>query len=148
MRPHHLIMLAAFSAVLSVDTVTKAIAPHDGWTWHTDPLSEPGRPSALMTVVVLASGVIVSLTFRSIGFAVALAGALGNIAWATTTGGTPNPFVDMTLSDPHEAVAFNVADIAVQGGAVFGALELSIAVALLGNAAWSRRRGRAILPAP
>lgn len=136
-------ILGAVLAVLAIDAATKALAPKSGWTWHHDPLNEPGKPGAMTTVAVLASAALLVWAFNSVGIAVAAAGVIGNISWAATTGGTPNPLVDDWPE--RQLIAYNVADVAIQGGAVFGALEISY-VAAYWALAWRARR--AILRTP
>lgn len=136
---------AMFVAVLIVDTCTKLMASTTDLTWHPDPLHDPGRPSMLTNVAVVIGGLLVACVFQSVGFAVAMAGVVGNVGWALATGGTPNPIVDITGVYPGGAVdfvAFNVADVSIYGGGVWGAMEIAIWCAL---AVQSRR---AILRAP
>lgn len=149
MNARRWIIVGAFLVVLVSDSITKVFAPHSGWTWHDHPLQEAGRPSWSMTLFVLTTGFVCVMAFRSIGLAVALAGALGNLGWAIATGGTPNPLTDYSLSMPGESMAFNVADVAIQGGALFGCLEISIVVAVWFQGWVSTHRARrAILPPP
>jgi hypothetical protein len=130
--------VAAALAVLAIDTITKVFASKTNWTWHPEPQHSEGWPGYGAVVAVIVGCVLIAVAFQSIGFAVAMAGAVGNIGWAVTTGGTPNTIVDGTL-------AFNVADIAIQGGGIFGALEVSV-VAAGWIVAWQARR--AILHVP
>ena len=93
---------AMFVAVLTVDTVSKAFAPHSGWTWHDHPFDDPGTANLAQSLLTVAVGVWLVTAFRSIGIAVAIAGVVGNTSWAFLTGGTPNPLVDTTLSIPGD----------------------------------------------
>ncbi len=128
-----------FVAVLTVDTITKALAPHSGWTWHDHPFDDLGTANLPMSLLAIAVGLWLTVFFRSIGMAVAVAGVIGNTAWAVLTGGTPNPIVDTTLSIPGEMVAFNVADVAIQGGALWGSVEIAFAVAVFVRCVLMRR---------
>lgn len=132
------VIIATAGTVLAADVITKLGAPTDGWTWHADALHDPSRAGLGTCLATIAGAALVSWAFRSIGFAVALVGVIGNVGFALVTGGTPNPIVD-------DGLAFNVADVAIQGGGVFGALEISWWVATTVVAARDRR---AILRSP
>jgi hypothetical protein len=118
-------LAAAVGGVLTVDAVTKWRAPGEGdWTWHAQARADQ-MPPLWHTAVFLTGCVGFVLMARSIGFALVLAGVLGNVVWNEATGGVPNPF---TEADPDgrwtNLWAYNVADLALTAGGLVACVEV------------------------
>ena len=135
------LILGLSLTVLAVDGITKAVAPADSWMWHRDAFAT-GPPGWAHLPLILA-GLVCAAAFRSFGFAVATAGVVGNVVWQVGTGGVPNMIVTVEDGQP---VAYNVADAAIQAGAIMGAAELAVVVA--GAAVAYRARSGQERPVP
>ena len=132
----HRVIVAVSLFVLAVDTVTKALAPHDTWMWHRDSFAD-GAPIEA-TVAALTASVLLVCVFGSFGFAMIAVGVAGNVAWQWASGGVPNMIVVEHAGRPW---AYNVADAAIQAGAILALVEIAWVV---GRVAFAYRGPRAL----
>ena len=113
-------IVAVSLLVLSVDTVTKALAPHDTWMWHRDSFAD--GPPGWAHIPMIAAAATVACAFGSFGFAMIAVGLGGNAVWQATVGGVPNMILVVEGGRPW---AYNVADAAIQAGAILALVEIA-----------------------
>ena len=124
MRLRAIIVVSLF--VATADHVSKALAPRDTWMWHRDSFAD-GAPIGV-TLAALAAAVLLTVTFGSFGFAMIAVGVSGNVIWQWATGGVPNMIVVEHEGRPW---AYNVADAAIQAGAILAVAEIMLVAASL-----------------
>jgi hypothetical protein len=132
-RLRAIIVVALVVAV--ADHVSKALAPRGTWMWHRDSFAD-GAPIGV-TLAALAAAVLLTVAFGSFGFAMIAVGVSGNVVWQWATGGVPNMIVVTHGTQPW---AYNVADAAIQAGAILAVVEIVWVVARVAFAYRAPRR--------
>lgn len=129
-----------YAVSLIVPVIALALAYGVDWLAKHELLTDPGLVHAYTPGAWEVSGIVGMalnvLVYRSVGVAIVLGGTLGNVLDALPDGSVENP---LTWREPTGVYGFNPADVAIQVGYVYVAVEVARALIR-----WRRRRRLAL----